>query len=1273
MNSGSANLIVAAEPLKPRVVYLKSIAGNNLAGALRCAINNKALQYVDLPRVQVRVNGEIQDKTPEALDRVLCQGDTVHIEVQVRGDNPLRTAFQIFIQIGAAIVGAMYGPWAAAAVQVAGALLTNVLFPPAKPEQFADANDSAALRDQSNSIRRRMPMPMVMGSQRIGFDVAALAYTENVGDESWINVIFGVHYGPCQLANTKIGETLLADYPASDYQIEYFLTPGPRDSQLYKQAKYQENMNNEMDLHGVWEIATLQEGADQGEVDISLPNGLYYTNDKGKRGNEEVAGQIQYAEVGTENWINAGLPAVNDKDGRPMSAGSFYINMKTANAVRKTYIFALPDNTKQYKVRVKAYDYDNRFDETSVWDTYWTALRSTFFKKPIVDETLSCVVLRVKSSGDLNGTLPVVSAEVTPIVPIWNGVDWNTTAPSSNMAACLRWALTGPPAAQPLSADEINISCGTAYELIEENGWDNAAIYVTEEISQEDLMKVCGMAGRFSTYWSGEDLCFVTDWEKPIPRQVFTNRNISGYKYRREFQEELHAVIVEFKNLDNDSGGDEVWVYADGYTKETATKFESLRLQFACPMERAFKEGRVYLTKRLYKTEVHEWVSAFDTVTSTYGDRVRLSHNVTLYGQAAGRVVNRWWNGDHSKVIGIRVDFRAEMEFGTNYSIDARRFDRALIGLTVQYNPTPTRNLYFTVPLDEADAPLKDDVLVFGETNLVTEDVEIDNFERQDANHVRIMASRYIAEEIEQAETGPIPPLVSGLTPKEPTPQVRILSARGAPEGAEIVFDVQETQTNRIRGFIAKWRYRGATWNTLPILGSDARVVRTPPLEAPSFDPEDEEEDKYTKIDVQIITISRRGDYSRPVFVNALTINKGVDEPTGFDAMGLRRNAADGSAYPVLAVIADPILGGDVQYLEVEIETALDPGIWESAGNNLPANNPAGDFNQVKSGELYNVRARWRTQDNWASAWVLKMNVRIPGNSVISSDTSRIGGRVIDEVFAEADLTSENLIREALDRHESVAFVERQVYTNANASESTAQTLDSVVAVFGGTVASVEEFHGATIEANGKMEAVVSLRLSVGGRVSGYTLMNDGTESSFDIEADYFRVWNGTSNVPAFQVSGGQAYVNGNLVRTESMIANAVTEALTYYNATTRTLTNSTPVTMAFLAVKSDGVSRLQISCNFLLTCQGTGPGFNTKIDVVRTLNAVETVVFTATFQPPSGEDYVLGWQPIMITDLPAAHANDYVYDIRVSFPGAASMMQQTASHGFMRIEKVKR
>lgn len=93
--------------------------------------------------------------------------------------------------------------------------------------------------------------------------------------------------------------------------------------------------------------------------------------------------------------------------------------------------------------------------------------------------------------------------------------------------------------------------------------------------------------------------------------------------------------------------------------------------------------------------------------------------------------------------------------------------------------------------------------------------------------------------------------------------------------------------------------------------------------------------------------------------------------------------------------------------------------------------------------------------------------------------------------------------------------------------------------------ASVATHATALSDIDGRLAATWGVQLNVGGRVQGLKYQQYGgggtVVSTFDVEADVFRIWNGTSNTPAFEVSGGAVYVAGNKVRTQSAVDNAFT------------------------------------------------------------------------------------------------------------------------------------
>lgn len=121
----------------------------------------------------------------------------------------------------------------------------------------------------------------------------------------------------------------------------------------------------------------------------------------------------------------------------------------------------------------------------------------------------------------------------------------------------------------------------------------------------------------------------------------------------------------------------------------------------------------------------------------------------------------------------------------------------------------------------------------------------------------------------------------------------------------------------------------------------------------------------------------------------------------------------------------------------------------------------------------------------------------------------------------------------------ALAQITSNAAAQATVNSAQATTNSSVSASIGGLNSSVSTHTTALADINGRMSAVWGVTLNAGNRVSGIKLQTQSgggtTISSFDVEADKFRVWNGLSLVPAFEVSGGSAYVGGNLVRTSSI------------------------------------------------------------------------------------------------------------------------------------------
>lgn len=1018
--SSDVPVIITPRPFDPRLERITAPAGVTVAQILLEAVKADYLLLDDLPRTAVYIDGERVDRRT-ALDVRLEAGQVVNVAVEPAGggsNEDAGKAAQVLLQIAVVAVSIFVGPWWGLAVALVGQGIINAAWGPKTPDRLADANDRRALQDASNEFRPRGPMPLMLGSGRAAFDIAAMPYTSNDGDDVYLRLIFGVHYGPCQVTDIKIGETLLEDYPASDYAIEYFLNGETFASTIYPEDVNQENLSDELIVTRTgdpieWEVHTAPVGVDRIELDFSWPSGLRFNKDNGSILRQQVQLVIETAPVGTEFWASQSLEGAPyyDWHGVAVPTGNFYVDARTNDAVRRTVAFEVDSDT-QWKIRVRAFDPDNDDADKSTDSTYWTAVRSIIHGSPVVDSTLSTIVLKLRSSDDLNGTLPTVTGVVTPIVPVWNGSVWTTPAPTGNFAACARWLVTGPAAASPLTAEQVDDSFGAQFDLIEAQGW-TGLIPIREETSQEDALRALGMAGRFFTYWNGRALVCVPDWIKATPRQLFTGRNAQGYRFRRTFPDALHAVMVEFRDLEGQD--DEVFVYAAGYGPENAEIIETIRPGFACDIDRAYRFGALYLFKRENQTEVHEWSAGWDALATTLGDRVLVRHPSALVGIEDGQVVARRWAG--SLVAGVRLDQPVTMEEGQSYALDVRRADMMLRGLAVVTVPGETRVLTFATPLPEEDAPARGDLFAFGELNFVTEDVEVVDVDASSDFAATIRAVPYLGPQMVALEAEALPTgLASSLVPKEPPPVPRVIMATGNVDGAVISFEVDPVRGNFIAGFSVWWRRspdvglseQPEAWIPLPTLPPAARQVKTPPLTAFGYNPDDV--DSIVEIDVQIRTIFRSGAISLPGYALFVAGYRFVPTPTGFEAVAGTQAAGGGSGYyPVIALSADPVPSGPTATLEVQIRPSLvtgtESGIPEDwtylAG--LDSANPVA-VKRVNGPAVYDIRARWRTFDNWNSLWVYENELEV---TLDQYDTPQVVEGALFRITSDQDVGSQ--------------------------------------------------------------------------------------------------------------------------------------------------------------------------------------------------------------------------------------------------------------------------
>lgn len=206
---------------------------------------------------------------------------------------------------GAAYMAGAYGTalgYTAAAVGVSmiGAMIMASLASVPKQSKNAREDRSYTISGASNEIDKYGVVPINLGTNRMFPKQAALPYIEIVGKDQYSRQIFTYGYGKVIITDMKLGETNIDEY--QDVELEHKFE-GDLNSglKLYSNDVYQESMNVLLKESDGWVKRTTQRDVDECEVDIAF-QGLCRYNDNGKRQNQTVRFEIQYAPTNTENW-----------------------------------------------------------------------------------------------------------------------------------------------------------------------------------------------------------------------------------------------------------------------------------------------------------------------------------------------------------------------------------------------------------------------------------------------------------------------------------------------------------------------------------------------------------------------------------------------------------------------------------------------------------------------------------------------------------------------------------------------------------------------------------------------------------------------------------------------------------------------------------------------------------------------------------------------------------------------------------------------------------
>jgi hypothetical protein len=557
-----------------------------------------------------------------------------------------------------------------AGIILAGTMALNALFPvrPADPALSSVPGSINSIQGSRNSSSPFGAVPIVLGRHRQSPFLAAKPYSELIGDDQWLRMLFCWGYGPLNVSDFQIGETPLSAF--DDVQIEHNVgRAGDPPITLYPGSVDELSLAITLRSVDSWQMRTTAEQTDEFSCDFAAPQGMYRLNkENGNLDAYAVLIEVQYSVAGAGVWS---------------SIGNVIFERSTGPA-RQGIRAVLPRG--QYDVRARKYTTDANDDKIRD-EVSWTALRSIKNAPPIAfPKPLCLTAIRIRASSQLSGVIDTFNGVCESLVSAFDGASWLPETPSQYPSDLFRHVLQGPGNARPEPDSRIdigNLQAWRAYCVA--NGWK-----FNQVLSQVGSVydKLCDIAAAGRAVVTFIDGRWGVIWDRPDDTVVqhFTPRNSWGFQGQRTYAQQPHGWRVNFINERNGFTTDERIVYDDGFAASNATLFEGLQFPGVTDPDLVWKHGRFHIAQNRLRPEKISLSAGWEHLVCTRGDRVRVTHDVLLTGLASGRV---------KSVDGqvVTFDELLTIEGGKSYGFqfrvpeDARSINRSVIDtLEGEYN-----------------------------------------------------------------------------------------------------------------------------------------------------------------------------------------------------------------------------------------------------------------------------------------------------------------------------------------------------------------------------------------------------------------------------------------------------------------------------------------------------------------------------------------------------------------------------------------------------------
>lgn len=357
--------------------------------------------------------------------------------------------------------------------------------------------------------------------------------------------------------------------------------------------------------------------------------------------------------------------------------GRARIQREDQSPVYATFRFT-PNDPGQYRVRVQRISTYSALTTTVADKLTWNTI-TTRFDRAVIQTAKRHVFLelKIKATGQLNGTISNLSAQCDGIVDVYDPdtEEWIPQA-SRNPAWVFADLLTGAVNKKALSKDRLHLP-----SLLE---WADYCDSVplpppSQEFSmprfecnfvldynttlQGVLNQVAGAAQASLNIIDGKYGVLI-DQYRSTPVQIFTPKNSRDFQSTRNYGPRPDGVKVKYIDPNANWQVSEAIAYDDGFDASNAVELEEMT-SFACTnYEQAWRFGRYMIAQNKLRQETISILVDFEHLVCTRGDFVQITQDVMRVGGTPARVKTVVGN---EITINDSLEIDPELDYGYVY------------------------------------------------------------------------------------------------------------------------------------------------------------------------------------------------------------------------------------------------------------------------------------------------------------------------------------------------------------------------------------------------------------------------------------------------------------------------------------------------------------------------------------------------------------------------------------------------------------------------------